>query len=325
MKEAMYYKKAGNNEVYCMLCPHLCKLRPDGTGICRSRKNIDGSLYSMNYGKITSYGFDPVEKKPLYHFYPGRKIFSIGSFGCNLDCDFCQNWEITRENSMHLDISNKDLITLAQAQESIGIAYTYNEPTIFYEFVYDMARLAKEKGMKNVLVTNGYINQEPLLEILPFIDGMNIDLKSIDDNFYKTLCKGRLKPVLETIKTASKYTHVEITSLLIDGKNSSLEEVEKIAETISQIDKQIPLHLSRYFPNHRMKLPPTKLETLLKGREMAKKYLDYVYIGNIWGVDNNTICPECKILLVDRNNNGEIYNLEDGNCTKCGKKINILY
>lgn len=324
MMEARYYKKYDKDEVHCLLCPHYCMIKPGGLGRCRARKNIDGTLYSINYGKLTSYGFDPVEKKPLYHFYPGKSIFSIGTFGCNFDCDFCQNWEIVQTKSLFMEVANDDILSLALAKDSIGIAYTYNEPTISYEFVLDMAKLVREKNMKNVLVTNGYINREPLLELLPLIDAMNIDLKAIDDSFYKNICKGRLEPVLETIKTAAKNTHVEITTLLIDGENTSVEQIERLSQKIAEIDKGIPLHLSRYFPNNRMNLPPTKVDTLIEARNIARKYLDYVYLGNLWGVDNNTICPVCKAIIVERNKETLISNFENGYCTKCNEKIKLI-
>lgn len=323
MKEAKFYTEGQDKEVYCTLCPHYCKIFTGGLGKCRVRKNIDGTLFSLNYGKITSYGFDPIEKKPLYHFYPGESIFSIGTYGCNLDCDFCQNWEMVHDDSLSLKVSNEDIISLSKAQESIGIAYTYNEPTIFYEFVYDIAKLARAENMKNVLVTNGFINQEPLIQLLPLIDAMNIDLKSIDDRFYRSICKGKIEPVIETIKTSNKYTHIEVTTLVIDGENSSMIEIEELAKTLSSIDKSIPLHLSRYFPNYKMNLPPTNIETLIEARQIAKRYLDYVYLGNIWGVDNNTYCPNCKSLIVDRHNNSMVSNLGNNHCFKCNQIINI--
>lgn len=286
---------------------------------------MDGKLYSLNYGRITSYAFDPIEKKPLYHFYPGSKIFSLGSFGCNLACDFCQNWEIVYDDNLTLKVENEDIVKLAKAQDSIGIAYTYNEPTIYYEFVYDIARRVKHEGMKNVLITNGYINREPLNKLLPYIDAMNIDLKSMSESFYKHHCKGSLAPVLSTIELCAKKTHVEITTLIIDGENSSMEELGRLAKKISEIDKDIPLHLSRYFPNFKLNLPPTKTETLMEARNIARGYLNYVYIGNLWGIDNNTYCPNCYNKIVDRHNGGNIVGLEEKYCSKCGKQINIKY
>lgn len=325
MKEAMYYKKGENNHVYCVLCPHYCKIADGNVGRCRVRKNIDGSLYTMNYGKITSYAFDPIEKKPLYHFYPGSNIFSIGSFGCNLSCEFCQNWEIVYKEELMTDVSEQDIISLAKAKDSIGIAFTYNEPSIWYEYILYISKKSKEENLKNVMVTNGYINEEPLKRLLPYIDAMNIDLKSIEDSFYKSLCKASLDPVLRTIELAHKSTHIEITTLLIGGENSSLDEVEALAKGIGEIDKTIPLHLTRYYPAYKMKLPPTKEEDLIAGKNIAKKYLEYVYVGNVWGVDNNTYCPKCYNKLIDRYNNGDIMGIENGLCKKCQYNINLLY
>lgn len=325
MKEARFYTKGEESYVYCILCPHLCKIPNGKLGKCRGRKNIDGKLYSLNYGRITSYAFDPIEKKPLYHFYPGSEIFSLGSFGCNLACDFCQNWEIVYEDNVALSVKIDDIIELAKAQDGVGIAYTYNEPTIYYEFVYDIAKKAKDEGMKNVLITNGYINSDPLNELLPYIDAMNINLKSISESFYKYHCKGSLGPVLSAIELCAKKTHVEITTLVIDGENSTLNELDMLAKRISMINKNIPLHLSRYFPNFKLKLPPTKTETLLEARSIAQKYLNYVYIGNLWGIDNNTYCPKCYNKLIDRHNGGKIVGLDDKKCDRCDLKINIKY
>lgn len=323
--ECMYYEKMEDNLVRCLLCPHRCIIKDGNTGICRVRKNVEGTLISLNYGKITSYAYDPIEKKPLYHFYPGSNILSIGSFGCNLACDFCQNWEIAHEESLTMEIEDEDVIILGRARGSIGIAYTYNEPTISYEYVYHMAKLARREGLKNVLVTNGYINDEPLERLLPHIDAMNIDLKAIRDDYYKTICKGSLEPVLKTIQQAVGKTHVEITTLIVEGKNSSYEEIEELAKWISSIDKSIPLHLSKYFPAYKMKLPETTYDTLVKAKKIARDYLDYVYIGNVWGVDNNSYCPNCMNQIVNRYDKGEVKGIEGGQCTKCGQKINIVY
>lgn len=311
--------------VKCHLCPHNCTIQDGNIGICKARKNINGTLISLNYGKITSYAYDPIEKKPLYHFYPGSNILSIGSFGCNLACDFCQNWEIAHEDSLTMEIEDDDIILLGKSRGSIGIAYTYNEPSISYEYVYHMAKLAKREGLKNVLVTNGYINEEPLKQLLPHIDGMNIDLKSIEDDYYKRICKGSLKPVQRTIELASKSTHVEITTLIVEGENSSEDEIDKLAQWIGSIDKATPLHLSKYFPAYKMKLPETTYDTLVRAKEIAKKYLDYVYIGNVWGIDNNTYCPNCTNQLINRYDRGEVKGIKDNRCVKCGEKINILY
>lgn len=325
MKEAKYYKKGDNNEVYCVLCPHYCKIADGDVGKCRVRTNDKGTLYTINYGKITSYNYDPIEKKPLYHFYPGSNIFSVGSFGCNLACDFCQNWQIVYDESLMMDISDDDIISLTKAKDSIGIAYTYNEPSIWYEYIFNLSKKVRDEGLKNIMVTNGYINEEPLRELLPYIDAMNIDLKSIENSFYKSFCQGSIEPVIRTIEIAYSLTHVEVTTLLIDGENSSLEEIERLAEKIAKIDPSIPLHLSRYFPAYKMKVLPTSIEALRSARDIAKRYLDYVYVGNVWGVDNNSYCPKCNTKLVDRYENGQIVGIERGRCKKCQYKINIKY
>lgn len=325
MKEAKHYKKGNNNEVYCVLCPHYCKITDGNVGRCRVRKNIDGTLYTLNYGKVTSYAYDPIEKKPLYHFYPGSMIFSVGSFGCNFGCEFCQNWEIVYEESLMMDISEDDIIKLSKAKDSIGIAFTYNEPSIWFEYVLDISKKIKEEGLKNVMITNGYINEEPLRELLPYIDAMNIDLKSIEDSFYKSVCKGSIEPVIRTIEIASKETHVEVTTMLIEGENTSLDEIRRLAERISKIDPSIPLHLSRYFPAYKMKLPSTNIETLIQAKNIAKEYLDYVYIGNVWGIDNNSYCPKCHNKLIDRYPSREIVGIENGKCKKCQYTVNFKY
>ena len=324
MLEARYYTKA-DDHVDCFLCPHNCKITEGRTGICKVRKNINGKLYTLNYETMTSYGYDPIEKKPLFHFYPGENIFSFGTFGCNFNCDFCQNISIVENVDMFMKIKVDDILEFGQAKDSIGIAYTYNEPTIFYEFMYDIAKQAKARGLKNVMVTNGFINQEPLKDILPFIDAMNIDLKSMEDSYYKRFCRGHLNPVLETIKTAYGKTHIEITTLVIDGENSDEDEMYRLSKFISEISPDIPLHLSKYHPSNRMTNPSTKTETLINLRNIAKKNLNYVYIGNVWGVDNNTYCPNCKNLLIKRFPEIEVKGLDGKRCNSCGTKINIIY
>jgi len=323
--EAMYYEKLKDDKVKCTLCPHSCTIGDGEVGVCRVRKNSKGTLISLNYGKITSYAYDPIEKKPLYHFYPGSKILSIGSFGCNFKCDFCQNWEISQRRSWTTDLEDDDIILLGKSLGSIGIAYTYNEPIVSYEHVYHVCKIAKDNGLKNVLVTNGYINSEPLRELLPYIDAMNIDLKSFDENFYKKICKGSLEPVKKTIEEAAKYTHVEITNLIIEGLNSTEKEIEELASWIASIDRSIPLHLTKYFPSYRMSLPETSYDALLRAKSIAKKYLDYVYIGNVMGIDNNTYCPNCFNELINRDIRGKVTGIKDNRCSRCGAKIGIIY
>ncbi len=322
MKEAMYYKKLKDLNVSCRLCPHYCTIADGELGECRVRKNEKGSLYSLNYGRISSYGYDSMEKKPLYHFYPGSKILSIGSFGCNLACDFCQNHEIVYDDSYARGVDSEDLVDLAGKNGSIGLAFTYNEPGIWYEYILDIGKKTHEKGLKNVMVTNGYINEKPLRELLPLIDAMNIDLKAMEDSFYKDICGASLEPVLKTIEIAAKKTHVELTTLLIEGANNDPHEIEKLGKKIASIDKSIPLHLSRYFPAYKMTLPATSIDVLLKSRDILREYLDYVYIGNVAGMDNNTYCPNCNNKLVDRDRN-TIENIRDSRCSNCNQEINI--
>lgn len=324
MKEAMYYKKLDNLYVTCILCPHYCTIGEGHVGRCRVRENREGSLYSLNYGKITSYGYDNIEKKPLYHYYPGKKIFSIGSFGCNLSCDFCQNHEIVYDDSYAMHVEDRTIVDLAGKNGSIGLAFTYNEPSIWYEYMLDMAKKTHKENLKNLMITNGYINEEALKEILPYIDGMNIDLKSIDDSFYKDICGASIEPVLRTIEIASKKTHVEVTSLLIQGKNTKAEEIKRLGQRLGDIDRRIPLHISRYFPAYKMTLPASSVEVLLKSKQILKEYLDYVYIGNVAGIDNNTYCPQCDSKLIDRNM-GQILGIIDNKCIHCGKEINLVF
>ncbi|ABP66785.1 Radical SAM domain protein [Caldicellulosiruptor saccharolyticus DSM 8903] len=282
MVEARYYEKLENKKVRCKLCPHGCVILPGNTGFCRARKNIDGKLYSLNYGYISSIAFDPIEKKPLYHFYPGSSILSIGTFGCSFRCQHCQNFEISQLIPNVFEVDTERLIELAKKdKDCIGIAFTYNEPTIWFEYVLDVAKKFKEEGFKTVLVTNGYLNEEPLLELLEVIDAANIDLKAFNDEFYKKVCSGDLESVKRFIEICNKKIHIEITTLIIPTLNDSEEEVENLAKWLSSIDDRIPLHLTRYFPRYKMTLPPTPKETLFKLREIAKKYLMYVYLGNI--------------------------------------------
>ncbi len=282
MKEALYYEKLSQGRVHCHLCPYECQIPPGGKGACRVRQNKDGALYSLVYGKTSSIALDPIEKKPLYHYHPGEKILSLGTRGCNLHCDFCQNWHISQEVDGSMEnITCEEVVERAKALGSFGIAYTYNEPFIWYEFVLDTAKLAKAKGLKNVLVTNGFVNRGPLEGILPYTDAMNIDLKAFDEDFYIKVCKGRLKPVLDVIKMSAKACHVELTNLIIPTLNDSEVTIRKMVDWIYEnLGPEVPLHLSRYFPCYNMDLPPTPIETLKRAKRIAKEKLKYVYIGN---------------------------------------------
>lgn len=285
MQKAAWWDAQTEDNIRCGLCPHACLLANGGTGRCRVRQHRDGALYSLNYGQVTSLASDPVEKKPLYHFFPGRQILSVGTWGCNFHCDFCQNWEIAHGTSGIRQLSPAALADLAAAQgaENIGVAFTYSEPTVWYEYVLDAAIAVRALGMKNVLVTNGFICLEPLEALLPHIDAMNIDVKAFNEGFYREVCGGSLKPVLRAVETAAKCCHVEVTTLIVPGRNDSEHEIDELSRWLAGVNPEIPLHLSRYFPRYKMKLSPTPPETLLRLRETARKYLRNVYIGNLPG------------------------------------------
>lgn len=324
-KEASYYSHLEGGSVLCELCPHRCHIQPEGKGICRTRVNHQGKLIAQTYGRIASYGKEPIEKKPLYHFYPGSKIFSVGSYGCNFTCDFCQNFGISQGLPQMIDTSPQNLVDIASNEkENLGIAYTYNEPTVWYEFMRDIASGIHKHGKKNVMVTNGYMNPEPLMELIPLIDAMNIDLKSMDPYFYSEHCGGKLEPVLEFIRLSAPVTHVEITTLLIGGLNTSDDEIHKIGEFIASINPEIPLHLSRYFPGYKMEMPPTEIALMEHLQTIAKQHLKYVYLGNVPEVDRNTYCSHCGSVLVDRSSLVKTSIKEDGSCTACGKQSTVI-
>jgi len=289
VKLALYYNKIGDSKVQCYLCPHNCVIKAENTGACRARANIEGELYSLNYGKITSIALDPIEKKPLKRFHSGSMILSVGTFGCNLKCSFCQNWTIAHEScdesSDIFDVAPQRLIEKALEfvpSGNIGIAYTYNEPSIWYEFVYDTAKLAREKGLVNVLVTNGFISREPLEQLLPYVDAMNIDVKAFTSSFYNNICRAALEDVKRTVEISAARCHVEVTNLIIPGLNDSMNEIEELAKWLASVSPEIPLHLSRFFPRYKMRdIPATPEETLIKAKDIAEEYLKYVYLGNV--------------------------------------------
>ena len=334
MKEAQFYTIAENQTVSCELCPWQCILKTGQTGNCKVRSNENGTLVTHVYNKTAALGIDPIEKKPLYHFYPGKSILSIGEVGCNLHCSFCQNHLISQccaeDFTGFHEITSGELVAKAlKMPQNIGIAYTYNEPFTFYEFMFDTAQLAHEKGLKNVVVSNGYANPEPLQKILPFTDAFNIDLKAFNDEFYRKQANGKLAPVLETLKIIAKSAaHLEITNLVIPGLNDDETEFEKMTQWISaELGNEIPLHLSRYFPQYKMDTPVTPLKKLEKLYALAKNHLQYVYLGNVNEIEyTSTFCPGCGNMIIARNR----YNTttaginSDKSCKFCGKRINIV-
>lgn len=330
MKEAMFYEKLENKKVKCNLCPHNCIIKNNLTGICKVRKNVDGKLYSLNYGEITAISNDPIEKKPLFHFYPGENILSLGTWGCNFKCAFCQNSEISQERPYSIyKIEPKELVEIVLNKKAKMVAFTYSEPIVWYEYIFDVVALLKKHGIKIVLVTNGYINKEPLKKLIPYIDAVNIDLKGFNDEFYKKIIGGNKEPVMETIKLCFENNiHVEITTLVVTNGNDNEKELEQLFKWISNISKDIPLHLSRYYPSYKYKELPTNIYFLEKLYNTAKKYLNYVYLGNVWDEKyESTYCPECNTLLIERNGyNIKIQNIDEkGRCKNCLKKIPIIF
>ncbi len=331
-REAVHWRQLDGGAVQCLLCPHRCRVAAGKAGLCRARVNEGGRLYAANYGQVTSCALDPIEKKPLYHFYPGSHILSYGTWGCNLRCVFCQNWTIAHGSPPAEEMTPRQAVDMALevaggSRFNVGIAYTYSEPLVWYEFVLDTARLARQEGLKNVLVTNGYVNEEPLLELLPYIDAMNIDVKSFSGEYYREMCRGSLEPVLETVELASRHCHVEVTALLVTGKNDSAEEISWLVDWLAGLDPEIPLHFSRYFPSFELNLPPTPVDTLLQAKEIASKKLSYVYLGNVPQLDaGSTYCPGCREELISRiGYYTRLTGLEDGKCSTCGRKVKVVY
>lgn len=331
LREAMHYERLENNNVLCSLCPHQCRIAPGKYGICRVRNNIEGTLYTHNYGRISALAMDPMEKKPLYHFYPGKYILSLGTVGCNFRCSFCQNYHIAQRGTEGetatgnlYEASEGYLLSLCRQEENcVGIAYTYNEPSIWYEYVLDTARYIKGKGYKNVLVTNGYISDKALAELLPYVDAMNIDVKGFTEKYYREVCGGSLEHVKHTVEAASPKCHVEVTTLIVPGHNDSEQEMDELSGWLAAVKPSIPLHLSRYFPMYKMEEEPTPVETLKRLKQAARKNLEYVYVGNLRSEDTNTYCPNCNALLIRRSGGIFIEHLDDGICSKCGKVIDI--
>ena len=318
------------SKVKCLLCPRECELKEGQRGDCRARMNIEGRLNTLVYGKPCSVHIDPIEKKPLFHYLPGSASFSIATAGCNLHCMYCQNWEISQrepENTRNIDLSPEEVVKEALAAKCRTIACTYSEPVIFFEYAADTGRLAHKNGLLNVWVTAGYINPEPLKEAVTFVDAANIDLKGITEDFYKTMSKGRLKPVQDCIKTMrSAGVWTEITNLVVPTYNDTTEDFSRLCDWIvDNVGVEVPLHFSRFWPMYQLKnLPPAPEDVLTRAREIAmSKGIHYAYVGNIPGHDgNNTYCPVCKNILIARRGYMILgYNIIDGKCKFCNHVI----
>lgn len=323
--EAKYYRLAGD-KVECRLCPNFCSIAPGKVGICRVRKNEDNKLWSLCYGETTSVAIDPIEKKPLYHFYPGSQILSISPNGCNMRCPFCQNWEISQVEAPTQPITTADLVQACRKHKLLGVSYTYTEPLIWFEYLLDAALAVHKAGFKNVLVTNGMIEEEPLRDLLPLIDAMNIDLKSIKPEVYKKVLHGDLKAVKRTIEISKQKCLVELTNLLVSNLNDSKEEISELIRYVASLGRDTILHFSRYFPQWKFDQPVTADSTLEYAYDEAAKELDFVYLGNVAGTrGSNTYCPKCKTLLIERVlYHTKIGHLVNSACQKCGNQINLV-
>lgn len=329
--EASYYIENKDGSVTCTLCPHKCNIKNGKYGICGVRINIDGKLISKVYGLASALHQDPIEKKPLYHFYPGSNILSLGSYGCNLKCNFCQNHHISQAGGTNLpegiNLSPLEVASRARTlNNNIGLAFTYNEPVVWFEYMLDTARLVKEYGMKTVLISNAYIQSKPLKDLIPFIDAFNIDLKAYDNNFYRNHTGGSLKPVLESIKTISgSGKHIELTMLIIQGLNDDPDVFKSMTDWIVEnCGENTVLHLSKYFPNYKSNIPITPDKKLLSLFDIAKKKIYYSYLGNTsMQTGRDTVCPECGNLLIERKS----YNIglngldNEGFCSRCHYRL----
>ena len=329
IKEAMLYEKLDGQKVQCLLCAHRCKILPGKFGICRVRENRDGRLCTHVYGEIIASHVDPIEKKPLYHFFPGSSSYSIATVGCNFKCPFCQNWQISQASKKAGDMSGyslspEEVAAEARKNNCKGISYTYTEPTIFFEYAYECAKIAKGQGLYNSFVTNGYMTDLALETIRPYLDACNVDLKSFSEDFYKRMCQARLAPVLDSIKTMKRLgIWVEVTTLVVPGENDSEEELREIAGFIARLGPEIPWHISRFHPDYKyLASAPTSAEALKKAREIGRQAgLRYIYLGNVLE-GNNTYCYNCKGLLIERavfdiNKN----SLDNARCPSCNATI----
>ncbi len=328
--EAMFYTPTPRG-MRCNLCPNECNIRPGETSQCRNRVNYNGKLYTIAYGNPCAVHIDPIEKKPLYHYYPGSKSFSIATAGCNFGCLNCQNWEISQsspKDTRNAELFPEQVVEQAKRNGCKSIAYTYSEPITFYEYMYETAGIAQKKGIGNVLVSNGYINEEPLRELAKRIDAANIDLKSFSNEIYLKLNAGTLEPILNTLRILLEMNvWVEITNLVIPTWTDDYAMIRKMCQWLASNGfSEVPLHFSRFFPLYKLtQLPQTPTSTLIKAREIAQSCgLKYVYIGNTaLPGSGDTICPSCGKVVVERKGyNVALVNLNNGKCGWCGEKIN---
>lgn len=330
-KIARFWERKGD-DIICRLCPHNCIIKNEKRGICGVRENQNGKLYTLVYASCSSANVDPIEKKPLFHFHPGSMVYSISTVGCNLKCMHCQNYSISQvkpEDAFLVEIPPEKAVDEAK-KKSDGIAFTYNEPTIWWEYAYDTSKIAKKEGLYTVFVTNGYINEEPLREISPYLDAANVDIKSMNDEFYRKIAKGRLEPVLNSaILYKELGIHLELTYLIIPTKNDGEQEIKKfITWVLENFGEEQVVHFTAFYPAYKMMhIPPTPLKTLIKAYKIAKESgLQYVYLGNVpHGEYENTYCPRCGNMVIERHGfYSRIVGIKNGRCSVCGAKLPII-
>jgi pyruvate formate lyase activating enzyme len=329
-KEALFYDKLTDKLVQCHICPWNCMIKEGDLGFCRARKNINGTLYALGYAAPCAVHIDPIEKKPFFNYHPGSEVFSLASAGCNLRCKFCQNWEISQSSPLetqNYDLSPRDIVKEALKEHCRFIAYTYSEPTNFYEYMLDICKLAKKRGLKNIYHSNGYINPEPLKALCHYLDAANIDLKGFSEEYYQKICGAHLQPVLDTLVTLHKQgVWLEITNLILPGENDDPEMIKAMCQWImANLGPDVPLHFSRFYPTYQLKnLPPTQIRTLEQARDIAiSAGIHYVYIGNVIGhPGESTYCPNCHKTVVKRVGFSVIEtHITAGKCAYCGYPI----
>jgi pyruvate formate lyase activating enzyme len=331
IREAMLWRGLEEGRVECFLCAHRCLIASAKFGVCGVRENLQGKLVTRVYGEVIAAHIDPIEKKPLYHFLPGTTSFSIATFGCNFRCPFCQNWQISQAGKKGEGsgggqaLSPEEIVQAARKRGCRSIAYTYTEPTIFFEYAFDTAKLAREAGLANVFVTNGYMTAEALRAIQPFLNAANVDLKAFRDETYKKVCGAGLGPVLDSIRLMRELgIWIEVTTLVVPGMNDGEKELAAIARFIASVSPEIPWHISRFHPDYKYtQTPATPIETLRRAAALAKEAgLKFIYVGNVWGESEATVCPQCGKVLIRRSGfNVEENRIKAGRCFSCGRSI----
>lgn len=330
-KEAMFYEKHADGSVQCGICPRQCVVGDLGRGFCDVRENVKGTYYSIVYGRVCTYHVDPIEKKPLFHFLPGTTAFSLATVGCNLDCRFCQNWEISQEkpeNVQASSLSPEDVAAGSMGAKAPTIAFTYSEPTVWYEYVLDISRRARELGLRSVMISNGYMRRDPMLLLAKELDAIKVDLKAYSQDFYEKICNAELQPVLDTIVTVKKSgTWLEIVYLVIPTLNDSEKDIDAMAKWVmGNVGADVPVHFTRFYPTYKLtNLPPTSVSAVERARQIAMaRGLKYVYVGNVPSghPGESTYCPKCGQVVVGRAGfTIQALNLAGGKCSKCGTPI----